>query len=126
MAELDFERGLERMFAEAPPYSDAETFAQGVERRLDRGWVLRRGLIGVAGGVGGVIGASQMLLTNVTQRVQDASEGADRLLQAGKLNLSTGLNLLSLVQSDGMVVWIAAGLAIVAMGFVLSRVIEEI
>lgn len=125
MAEYDFERGLERMFAEAPRFADAEAFAQGVEQRLDRGWTTRRLLIGVAGGVGGVIGASQMLAANLGQRVQEASEGAGQVLQAGKLQLSAGLNLLSLVQSDMTVVWMAGGLAIVALGFVVSRVIDE-
>jgi hypothetical protein len=31
-----------------------------------------------------------------------------------------------MVQSDWTVVWIASGLAVLAMGFVLTRVIEEI
>ena len=57
----DFERRLERMFSEAPSYPDAETFAGRVEARLDRGWTARRWLIGAAGLVGGVIGASQLV-----------------------------------------------------------------
>ena len=42
MAELDFERRLERLFAETPAYADDDAFAERVERRLDRGWTARR------------------------------------------------------------------------------------
>jgi hypothetical protein len=56
MAEVDFERRLERLFAEGPELADAGAFAERVERRLDAGWTARRWLIGAAGVVGGVIG----------------------------------------------------------------------
>ena len=49
MAELDFERRLERLFGEAAPQADAEAFAERVQRRLARRWTVRRGLIGAAG-----------------------------------------------------------------------------
>jgi len=126
MAELDFERGLEQLFAEAPYFSDADGFAGRVENRLNRGWVMRRGLIGAAGVVGGVIGASQLFLSNVAQRIGDASEDSNRLIHAGMAQVKPGFDVLSLVHSDWTVVWVASGLAIVAMGFVLTRVIEEI
>src|ERR1700749_938961 len=79
MAELDFERRLERLFAEPPELPDAASFAERVERRLDRGWTARRGLIGAAGVVGGVIGASQLMVSNVFQRVETASDFAGPL-----------------------------------------------
>ena len=37
MAELDFERRLERLFADLPELPDAAAFAERVERRLDAG-----------------------------------------------------------------------------------------
>ena len=126
MAELDFERGLEHLFAEAPYFSDADGFAGRIEGQLNRGWLLRRWLIGAAGLVGGVIGASQLFMSNVAQRIGDASEGSNRLIHAGMAQVKPGFDLLSLVHSDWAVVWVASGLAIVAMGFVLTRVIEEI
>jgi len=126
MAELDFERGLEHLFAEAPYFSDADTFASRIEGRLNRGWTMRRWLIGAAGVAGGLIGASQLFLSNVAQRIGDASEGSNRLIHASLAQVKPGVGLLSLVQSDWVVVWVASGLAIVAMGFVLTRVIEEI
>ena len=57
MVELEFERRLERLFADAPAFSDEKAFATSVERKLDRGWNLRRILIGAAGLVGGLVGA---------------------------------------------------------------------
>ena len=40
MAELDFERRLERLFGEASELPDAAQFAERVERRLDAGWTI--------------------------------------------------------------------------------------
>lgn len=132
MAEIDFERRLERLFAEVPDFADAGAFAGRVEQRLNRGWTARRWLIGAAGVGGGVIGASQLMMANVFQRMESAGEGA-RMLSADSGRALSGLGELAsrqewmqVVNSGGAVVWIASGLAILAMGFVLTRVIEEI
>lgn len=121
----DFERRLERLFADAPELPDAAAFAGRVEGRLDRGWTMRRMLIGVAGVVGGAIGAGQLLTSNVFQQVESASQGSARAM-SGLSRVAPQVEWWSLVTSGGTMVWVASGLAIVAMGFVLSRVIEEI
>src|SRR6185437_9045050 len=125
MAEVDFERRLERLFAESPELPDAGPFADRVERRLDAGWTARRWLIGAAGVVGGVIGASQLMLSNVFQRVETAGDSA-RLLSSSFSHVSTGADWVAAVSNGGTVVWVAAGLAVIMMGFVLTRVIGEI
>lgn len=125
MAELDFERRLERLFAEAPELGDAGPFAERVERRLDAGWMARRWLIGSAGVIGGVIGASQLMVSNVFQRVETAGDSA-RFLSTSLNHISTGADWMATVSSGGAVVWAAAGLAVIMMGFVLTRVIGEI
>ena len=125
MAEVEFERRLERMFADAPAFSDSEAFAQGVERRLDRGWRTRRVLIGVAGLTGGVIGASQLIMSNFAGAVQEVSEGPTRLLEAGMTELQR-IEWLASLSGAGQVVWLAAGLAGLAIAFVITRMIEEI
>ena len=125
MVELDFERRLERLFAESPELADAGSFAERVERRLDAGWTARRWLIGAAGVVGGVIGASQLMVSNVFQRVETASDSA-RLLTTSISHISSGTDWVAAVSSGGTVVWVAAGLAVIMMGFVLTRVIGEI
>jgi len=125
MAEIEFERRLERLFAEAPELADAGPFADRVERRLDAGWTARRWLIGAAGVVGGVIGASQLMVSNLFQRVESAGDSA-RALTNGLNHLSTSTDWVSAVSSGGVTVWAAAALAVVMMGFVLTRVIGEI
>ncbi|HEX4711027.1 hypothetical protein [Phenylobacterium sp.] len=125
MVEIEFERRLERLFAEAPELADGGPFADRVERRLDAGWTARRWLIGAAGVIGGVIGASQLMVSNLFQRVETAGDSA-RLLSTSINHISTGTNWMAAVSSGGAVVWAAAAMAVVMMGFVLTRVIGEI
>jgi hypothetical protein len=124
MAELDFERRLERLFAEAPELPDCAAFAQSIESKLNRGWQTRRWLIGAAGLVGGVIGASQLVVSNLFQRVESAEESA-RALSAGLSQVAPSTEMVSAI-SGGFGIWIAVGMAVLLMGFALTRVIEEI
>jgi hypothetical protein len=124
MAEVDFERRLERLFSQSPELPDAHAFAERVERRLDRGWTARRLLIGAAGMTGGVIGASQLLMSNLFQRVETAEQSA-RVLSQGLARVSPTSDMVSAL-SGGYGLWIAVGLAVLAMAFVVSRMIEEI
>jgi hypothetical protein len=124
MAELDFERRLERLFGEAPYMGDSQAFAERVEQRLNRGWTARRWLIGAAGGAGGVIGASQLLMSNIFERVQSAEQSA-RVLGQGLSRATPTTDMVSAL-SGGYGLWIAVGLAIITMGFAVLRVIEEI
>jgi len=124
MAEIDFERRLERLFAEAPDLPDAQAFADRIENRLNRGWTARRWLIGAAGMMGGVVGASQLVMSNLVEQVRSAEQSA-RVLSQGLSRAAPTSDMVSAL-SGGYGVWIAVGLAVLAMGFVLSRVIEEI
>jgi len=126
MVDLEFERRLERDFALAASFPDDVAFCRSVDARLNQDWVLRRWLIGAAGVTGGVIGASQLLMNNFIHRVEALSQGSSKVLEAGFSQLRPGVTLLGLVSSDVLVAWVAAGLAVVAIGFVLTRVIEEI
>ncbi len=125
MAEIDFERRLERLFDSSPEMPDAAGFAERIERRLNAGWTARRWLIGAAGVVGGVIGASQLMLSNVFQRVETASDSA-RLLSSGVARIAPKADWISAISGGGGVVWIAASAAVLMMAFVLTRVIGEI
>jgi hypothetical protein len=120
----DFERRLERLFSEAPELPDCQAFAQGIERRLNRGWQTRRWLIGAGGVVGGLIGASQLVMSNLFERVETAEESA-RALGAGLSEVAPSTEMISAL-SGGFGIWVAVGLAVLLMGFALSRVIEEI
>ena len=125
MVEFDFERRLERLFADSPELADAGSFASSVERRLDAGWTARRWLIGAAGVVGGVIGASQLMMSDLFQRVETAGDSA-RLLSTSFSHVTSGTDWIAAMSNSGGAVWVAAGLAVVMMGFVLTRVIGEI
>jgi hypothetical protein len=126
MAEVEFERALERMFARAPEVSDAESFADRVQRRLDRGWAARRLLIGSAGVVGGIIGASQLIMSNLFSRAEAASSESARVLSTGVRQIAPQADWLFSRPAGVEAVWVAAGLAVLALGFVLTRIIEEI
>ena len=123
MAELDFERRLERLFGEAPDLPDAKAFADRIERRLDRGWNLRRWLIGAAGLAGGLIGASQLFMSNLFERVETAEQSA-RIIGQGVSRVTPTTDMVSAL-SGGYGLWVALGMAVLAMGFVVSRLIEE-
>jgi hypothetical protein len=124
MVEASFEHRLERLFAESPELPDCTQFAQAVEAKLSRGWAARRWLIGAAGLIGGVIGASQLMASNIYQRVDSAEESA----RAATRVLSQAVPSTDMVTalSGGFGVWVAVGLAVATMGFALTRVIEEI
>jgi hypothetical protein len=122
----EFERRLERLFGEAPFFADAEVFAQGIEQRLDRGWNIRSVLIGTAGLMGGVVGVSQLLMSNFFQRMGEASEGSARALEVGVAKITPQVELMSMVSGDWGVVSLAGVTALFAMVFVLSRFIDEI
>lgn len=124
MAEIEFERRLERLFGEAPELPDAAAFAARVERRLDRGWTARRWLIGAAGVAGGVIGASQLFMANIFDRAEAAEQSA-RMLGQGLARVTPTSDMVSAL-SGGYGVWIAVGLAVLTLGFAVSRVIEEL
>jgi hypothetical protein len=125
MAEVDFERRLERLFAEAPAFPDESAFAERVERRLDRGWRLRRTLIWAAGLIGGVIGASQLVIANVVERVETASRGSGHAVE-NLTRLAPSLQWLDALPAGSTVIWVASGFALLFLGLLLSRVIEEI
>jgi hypothetical protein len=124
MAEPDFERRLERLFAEPPRLAGEEVFAQEIARRLDRGWMLRRWLVGAAGVAGGLIGATQLVYSGVFSRLGAAEASARAVTRS--IGRAHSIDWLALLPADGGVVWTALGLAVVLTGFVVLRVIEEI
>jgi hypothetical protein len=125
MAEAEFERRLERLFGRAPELPDAGAFAERVTRRLDAGWTARRWMIGAAGVAGGLVGASQLMVSNLFQRVASAGDTA-RLVSSSLHRVPLGTDVWSMVSTGGTTVWVAAALAVVMTGFVLTRVIGEI
>ena len=131
MSDPSFEARLQRLFSDHPHYPDAPLFAAEVENRLSRGWALRRVLIGAAGVAGGLIAVAQIAGAGLVGRIGDANRLARDTAMAlhtsaaqipgpigsvGQLTLPFG----------GEVLWLVAGLAVLAGAFLVSRSIQEI
>ncbi|HMO43728.1 MAG TPA: hypothetical protein PKB04_10510 [Phenylobacterium sp.] len=126
MSEVEFDRALERMFRETPPISDNEVFVARVARRLERGWAARRMLIGAAGLVGGVIGASQLIMSNLLGRAEFTGVDSTRIVTSSVRQLAPQLDWLFSRPAGVETIWVAAGLALLALGFAVTRIIEEL
>ena len=125
MADLNFERELNRMFAEAPELGDASLFVLRVDEKLQRGWTVRRLLIGGLGMAGGVVGGAQLLGGGLVARLGDATSQSGRLLTGKVIDLvQAGIMPQSLPPDVGMF-WVAGAFAVVAVGFAVTRVMKE-
>ena len=125
MADLIFERELNRMFAEAPELGDASLFVLRVDEKLQRGWTVRRLLIGGLGMAGGVVGGAQLLGGGLVARLGDATSQSGRLLTGKVIDLvQAGIMPQSLPPDVGMF-WVAGAFAVVAVGFAVTRVMKE-
>ncbi len=114
------------MFTQAPPLADGDAFAARVEKRLSTGWTFRRLLIGGLGVLGGVVGVGQMASSGVIGHVEGLSAQTGRLWSAD-LSKLTSLHLpLSVAPFGGGALWMAAFVAVVGLGFAISRVIEDL
>lgn len=124
--ERAFESRLERLFAQAPAFGDADLFALRVSDRLDRGWTLRGAAIGALGLAGGVILVVQGGSTGALARVQSLSHNASAAIGRALDHVLPWRITLSGVPLAGEVVWIPAALAALALGYAISRAIREI
>lgn len=129
MADRSFEIELERAFSEAPGFADADLFSLKVTQALDRGWAVRRLLIGALGVVGGAIGGAQLLRSGLIDHV--GSVGATwRLLSSDVTRLPVARGVSELMTSgatmDGEVLWMSGAMAILAVGLFITRTIRDI
>lgn len=126
MVEREFETSLERMFAQAPAYPDADAFADRVQAKLDRSWRWRRLGIGAAGAVGGLIAVSQTLGSNLTFRAQEVFAESFRSFDAAVDGaVSQTESLVGLSTSAGMF-WAVSAMMVIAAGAAALRLFEEV
>jgi hypothetical protein len=125
MAEPDFEAQLTRLFSEAPAFPDAELFAAQMAANLDRGWALRRVLIGGAGVIAGLIAAVQIVTTRFPAELQAISSTGTRDLNADIDMALTKFNQVVSTPASVEALWLAAGLALLALGFAVTRAMED-
>jgi hypothetical protein len=126
MADRTFEMELDRLFAEQPAFADADLFAHRVESGLERGWAFRRLLIGTLGLAGGLFGAAQLLGSGVTQRVSALIGQAEPNVQVQWTNVAVSHLLPGGFAVNGEILWMSVVLAVVAIGFGVTRAIREI
>jgi hypothetical protein len=125
VADLDFETQLARLYGQAPAFRDAELFAQQVTDKLDRGWALRRVLIGATGVVAGVAAAAQLVGARFADEFSQMSQdGVQRLdLDLDKLTHRYD-QLFTLGGSETL--WLVAVLAGLALAFAVTRLMDEV
>jgi hypothetical protein len=127
----EFERTLERLFAEPPAFTDADAFARKVKARMARNWRVRTLGIGVAGVAGGVVAASQIVCSGpgagpVAIKLQIASAQSAQAADAVYRQTWSGLNALSHVTPSAGLFWAVSGLMILAAVIGATRVLDEV
>ena len=125
MADLDFEAQLSRLYGQAPVFRDAELFAQQVTERLDRGWALRRVVIGATGVVAGLAAAVQLVGGRFAEEFSAVSRDGAQKLDLGLGQLTTRYDQL-FTMGGSETLWIAAALALLALAFGVTRLMDEI
>ena len=128
MSEPSFEHQLHRMFAEPMPLGDPGGFTATVQARLERGWAMRRLLIGAAGVLGGLIVAAQVVGANLVQRATAVSQSADTRVHDLAAELMTRGETALHAQPlpiGGEALWMVVGLAAVGLGLAFARLMEQ-
>ena len=124
MDDPDVETRLSRWFADTPAFEDSDAFTRRIERRLNRSWALRRGLIGAAGVGGGLIAVVQMLGVHLFEWLHDASQSsAVAVTEGAKAVLE--LRRLGDIPLGAEVLWTAGALAVLAVVLMATRSLEE-
>ena len=129
MSDPSFEHQVARLFTEVPAFADQSAFTAAVQTRLERGWTLRRLLIGAGGLVGGLIAATQVVQANLVQRATAVSHTADDRAHDLLAEL-TARGMMALHAHDlpvgGEVLWMVAGLGAVGVALVAARLMDAL
>lgn len=129
MADYGFERRLQSLFAEAPPFEDSPAFAARVEGRLARSWAVRRMAIGTAGSVGGAVAVIQLVGSDWLGRLELASRTS--AAEAGRSvggvlgGVSALRPVLHALPIGGEAIWLIAGLVGLAIALLATRALEQ-
>jgi hypothetical protein len=128
MSDSAFEQRLARLFAEPPALPDQPAFTQAVQARLERGWRMRRVLIGAAGSAGGLIAAVQILQANLVHRAAEVSHTADD--RAHDLLAELAMRMAALMHAHnlpigGEALWMVAGLGAVGLALAAARLLDQ-
>ncbi|MBW8858337.1 MAG: hypothetical protein JF570_00985 [Caulobacter sp.] len=125
MADPDFETQLSRLYAQPPAFGDAEPFAQRVTDRLDRGWALRRMMIGATGVVAGLAAAAQLIGSRFASEFSTMSRDGAQTLDLGLDKMMARYDQV-LTLGSAQTLWLAAALAAAALAFAVTRLVDEV
>ncbi|MBE7217507.1 MAG: hypothetical protein INR64_03460 [Caulobacteraceae bacterium] len=126
MADPQFERTLQRLFAEAPPAPDAPLFARRLEQRLEFGWTLRRLVIGFAALGSALLAAWQLAGTSVMGRVVDACTAPLMLVERRWHVMDAEVTLLKALPVPPDLGWLVGGLVLLAVGLAATRMVDQV
>lgn len=126
MADRTFEMELDRLFGEYPAFPDADLFALRVETSLERGWTFRRFLIGGLGLAGGLVAAVQLMGYGVAPKLQALIAQNAPNIEVKWTDVAFSHVLPGGLAVNGEILWMSAAMAVVAIGFAVTRAIREI
>jgi hypothetical protein len=126
MADRGFEIELDRMFAAHPDFPDSDLFAGQVQIKMNRGLTFRGFFIGGLGVIGGLIGGAQILGSGLGPRLGALTAQSNHFMNTKFADLAAAHVLPGGFAVNGEIVWMSAGLAVVAIGLALTRAIREI
>ncbi len=125
MADLDFETQLSRLYGQAPGFQDADLFARQVTDKLDRGWALRRVLIGATGVVAGVAAAAQLVGARFASELSEMSQDSARQLNVSVDKVIDRYDQMFTL-GGGETLWLGVALVVLALGFAVTRLVDEV
>lgn len=125
MSDPRFEHELHRLFSEAPVRPDAELFALRVRERLDMTWTWRRLTVGAAGAGAGALALWQLGGAQVLARLGEAVRSPVDDVWRRAPGLAQVADVLRAAPVPTELVWLLGGLALVAAGFAVTRVVDE-
>ncbi|EJL27178.1 hypothetical protein PMI01_03950 [Caulobacter sp. AP07] len=125
MADLDFEAQLSRLYGQPPVFRDAELFTQRVTQKLDRGWAVRRVVIGATGVVAGLVVAAQLIGSRFASEFSTVSRDGVQKLDLGLDKVVARYDQLFTL-GGAETLWLAAGLAAIALAFAVTRLVDEV
>lgn len=135
----EFDPAIERLFARSPAMPDASLFTARVEQRLQKGSRIRFVVLSLAGVVGGVVAAREMVSINLGSggdSAPAATAAMGRGLEAVSFNAQTviqsgldqaGLGDLAFGSMTGMqLFWITAGALIAVAAAGVLKLSQEV
>jgi hypothetical protein len=125
LADLDFEAQLSRLYGQAPVFRDAELFTQQVTEKLDRGWAVRRMVIGATGVVAGLAAAAQLIGSRFADEFSTMSHDGVQKLDLGLDKAMARYDQLFTLGGTETL-WLAAVLAAAALAFAVTRLLDEV